>query len=129
MLKEEKEEIITNIVLSNIKEFAIRLGYSYLNGGYGYWEDGKGERHKISSMEDDYLENCINFVERGLEAIENQVITDIIGKHFKEFVREYDKGGLLKCKKLELTETILDQIKKGLIKTLETKKEELEGYC
>lgn len=128
MLKVEKEQIITRIILSNIEKFAIELGYSYLNGGYDKWEDGKGEIHKISSMEKDYLENCIHFVERGLDEIDTQSFTDEIREHFKKFVRKHDKDKLLKHKKLKLTESILKEIKKELKQTLKYKKDELKKY-
>lgn len=120
------EEIIIDILSRNIKEFASELGYSYVNGGYGYWEDGAGKIHEISSMNCAYIENCINFVDRGLDQIDDGIIDTGIQELFKGFVRKKDTDKELKYKRLEMTSLIMESTKKQLRNTLLAKKEELE---
>lgn len=100
----------------NYEELAIEVGYSYLNGGYGYWEDGSGKLHSYDSMDNDYLKNCINFVDRGIKEINNgeNGINNDIKRHLSKMIKEpsekdikYAKKqiiGMLKEKKEELKE-------------------------
>lgn len=95
---------------------AIEIGYSYLNAGEGYWEDGAGKTHSYDSMDNDYLKNCINFVDRGIKEIKNDEngITNIIKKQLSKMydepsdkdVKEAKKqiADILKKKKVELKE-------------------------
>lgn len=55
----------------NYEEIAKTIGYSYLNGGSFYWEDGCGNIKSYDSMNTVYLDNCIKFVERGIEKVKN----------------------------------------------------------
>lgn len=98
------------------EKLAISVGYSYLNGGIGYWEDGAGKVHSLDSMNNEYLNRCIKFIDRGIQEIsnnENTIKNDIK----KELSNIYNITGddeierakqeiikLLKIKKNELTE-------------------------
>lgn len=98
------------------EELAIKVGYSYLNAGEGYWEDGAGKTHSYDSMDNEYLENCINFVDRGIKEIKNDEngITNNIKKHLNKMSKKpSDKDvkeaksqivEILKAKKTELKE-------------------------
>ncbi len=100
----------------NYEKLAIEVGYSYLSGGYGYWEDGSGKIHSFDSMNNDYLKNCIDFVERGIKEINNDEygITNDIKEYLSKMAKEprekdieYAKKqivGILKGKKAELKE-------------------------
>lgn len=101
----------------NYKELAIKVGYSYLNGGYGYWEDGAGKMRSYDSMDNKYLDNCINFIERGIKEINN------------------DEYGITHDIKEQLSKTIKDPsekdiryAKKQITGILKEKKQELKEY-
>lgn len=53
----------------NIKKLAIELGYSYLEGKYGYWSNAAGKIISYDSMDNDYLKNCINFIDKGIKEL------------------------------------------------------------
>lgn len=100
----------------NFEELAINVGYSYLNAGKGYWEDGTGKTHSYDSMDNEYLKNCINFVDRGIKEIkndENDITNDIKRRLSKMSEKPSDKDvkeaknqivEILKEKKAELIE-------------------------
>lgn len=98
----------------NVKKIAIEIGFSYLNGGYGKWEDGSGMIHNIDSMSSKYLDNCINFIDKGIDEISSghldKVITDQIKKH---------SGG-------KVSKQCLKEVKSEMISILQDKKEEIE---
>ncbi len=103
--------------LENIKaeELAIDLGYSYLEGGYGRWTDGYGTTKQIRDLEKQHLENCINFVDRGIQEIEcGDVDIEIIKK--------------LKEKEIYISKEDIEIHKKRMIEILRNKKRELEEY-
>lgn len=95
---------------------AIKAGYSYLNAGEGYWEDGAGKTHSYDSMDNNYLTNCINFVDRGIKEIKNDEngITNIIKIQLSKMCEEPSEkdvkeakeqiAEILKKKKVELKE-------------------------
>lgn len=120
------DEMIIDILSSNIVKFASELGYSYVNGGYGCWEDCAGKIHEISSMNSKYIENCIDFVDRGINEIDEGRIDAAIKEHFAEFVKKMDKDKELKYKRLKMTDSIMESTKEQLRNTLLAKKEELE---
>ena len=99
------------------KKLAIKVGYSYLNGGYRRWEDGAGKIHSYESMDDDYLKNCINFVDRGIEELKNDKngITNIIKKHLSKMIDDPSEKDIKRAKK-QITEI------------LKAKKKELKEY-
>ncbi len=48
------------------EEIAILMGYSYLEAGKGKWQDGGNAIHDIRSMDNRYVANCKNFIEKGI---------------------------------------------------------------
>lgn len=101
----------------NYEKLAIEVGYSYLNGGYGYWEDGSGKIRSYDSMDNDYLRNCINFVDRGIKEInnsENEINNDI-KRHLNKMIKEP-------------TEKDIEYAKKQVVEILKEKKQELKEY-
>lgn len=85
------------------EELAIKIGYSYLNAGKGYWEDGAGKTHSYDSMDNDYLKNCINFVDRGIKEI-----TNIIKKQLNKMYEEPSDKDISKAKK-QIIEILKDK--------------------
>ena len=124
----EKEENIIRIVNYNIISFACDLGYSYLNAGDLKWENREGEVWELKSMRDEYLKNCVSFIERGIKELKNNFMDGTIRKKIVRFAREHDDDKILKGKHLECTDLILDNVRKSLIEELERKKSELEYY-
>lgn len=101
----------------NYEKIAIEVGYSYLNGGIGYWEDGSGKLHTYDSMDNEYISNCINFVDRGIKEINNGgngVIRDI-KKQLSELIEEP-------------SEEDIKLAKKQIVEILKIKKQELKEY-
>lgn len=101
----------------NFEELAIDVGYSYLNAGKGYWEDGEGKVHSYDSMDNEYLENCINFVDRGIKEIknnENGITNDI-----KRYLNKVHK---------DTSDKDVEYAKKQIIDILKEKKDELKEY-
>lgn len=125
---EEKEKNIIEIVNNHIKGFACELGYSYLNAGCSKWENGSGETLKLASMREDYLENCVSFIERGIEELDNESMDEEIKKTVISFARANDDEGVLKRKHLKATEAVVKNTRENLIKVLEDKKKEVEFY-
>lgn len=99
----------------DFEKLAIEVGYSYLNAGESYWEDGGGKIHSLDSMDNDYLENCINFVDRGIKELKNDEngITSIIKKQIS---RRYE----------EPSDKDVKEAKKQIIEILKEKKAELK---
>ncbi len=97
------------------EELAIKIGYSYLNAGKGYWEDGAGKTHSYDSMDNDYLKNCINFVDRGIKEI-----TNIIKKQLNKMYEEPSDKDISKAKK-QIIEILKD--KKSELKECKKKRE------
>ena len=99
------------------EKLAIKLGYSYLNGGYRRWEDGSGKIHTYESMDDNYLKNCINFVDSGIKEIKNDEngITNDIKKHLSKTIDDP-------------SEKDIERAKKEIIVILNAKKKELKEY-
>lgn len=104
------------------EELAIKIGYSYLNAGEGYWEDGAGKTHSYDSMDNDYLKNCINFVDRGIKEIKNNEneITNIIKKQLNKMHEEPSDKDISKAKK-QIIEILKD--KKSELKECKKKRE------
>lgn len=123
-----KEEKIIEIISRNINKFASNLGYSYLDGGRGYWQDVEGNIHEIALMDDGYLNNALAFVERGIQEIENGKMADDIKQNFKSFVKARDVNDDLKYKHLDMTDYVMKEIEGELKIALNQKKEELEKY-
>lgn len=101
----------------NFEKLAIDVGYSYLNGGSGYWEDGGGKVHSFDSMSNDYLDNCIKFVEKGIKEIENKKygITSDIKKSLSKIYKDP-------------SEDDINHAMKQILKILKSKKKELKEY-
>ena len=99
----------------NYKQLAINVGYSYLNGGYGKWEDGKGTINSYDAMDNKYLENCIQFVDRGINEIRNNKdgIVSYIGAELGKMIKNP-------------SEKDIEYAKEQIIEILKEKKEELE---
>lgn len=99
------------------KDLAISVGYSYLNGGSGYWEDDSGKIHSYDSMNNKYLDNCINFVERGIKEINNG-----------EYGITNDIKGQLRKTINDPSENDITYAKKQIVGLLKEKKQELKDY-
>ena len=69
----------------NVEKIAIDMGYWYIEAGYGKWQDGGGIVKSLKSMSSEYLENCSNFVERGITEIENGQVDKIIKQEIQQF--------------------------------------------
>ncbi|MGN0143084.1 MAG: hypothetical protein ACI4AD_12720 [Roseburia sp.] len=97
------------------KELAIEVGYSYLNGGYGCWEDGAGKIHSYDSMDNEYLNNCINFVDRGIKEIKNNEyeITKDIKRQLSKMIENP-------------SEKDIKHAKRQIVEILKEKKQELK---
>ncbi|MBQ3512539.1 MAG: hypothetical protein IJA32_01895 [Lachnospiraceae bacterium] len=74
------------VMYINYEKIAIEVGYSYLNGGYGYWEDRAEKLSSYDSMDNDYLKNCINFIDKGIKEIDDG--TNGINKDIKRYLCE-----------------------------------------
>ena len=125
---DEKELNVVEIVNHNITAFACELGYSYLNAGYSKWENGRGEVINLDSMDEVYLQNCVSFIEKGIEELEAEFVDNEIKKHVIQFSKDYDDDNVLKGKHLKATESIVENVRESIIKILQEKKEELETY-
>lgn len=99
----------------NVEQIAIEIGFSYLNGGYGKWEDGSGMIHKLDSMSSKYLDNCINFIDRGIDEIDSGYLDKIIKENIK---KQSGKG--------KVTKKCLEDVKLEMIRILQDKKDEIE---
>lgn len=102
----------------NVKKLSIELGYSYLEGKYGYWSNAAGKIISYDSMDNDYLKNCINFIDKGIKELKSNFIDSDIKKQIskmtnitQESISEKDVKSirkdiidLIKCKKSELVE-------------------------
>lgn len=99
----------------NIEQIAIEIGFSYLNGGYGKWEDGAGIIHKLDSMSSRYLDNCINFINRGIDEIDGGYLDKVIKERIKEHSGEE-----------KVSQKCLGDVKSEMIRILRDKKEEIE---
>ena len=98
----------------NVEKIAIDMGYWYIEAGYGKWQDGAGNVKTLKSMSCDYLENCRNFIERGIVEIEK-------GK-----VDKYIKQKIMKQINDDVTDEILVTVKKEMIDILMSKKNEID---
>lgn len=98
----------------NVEKIAIDMGYWYIEAGYGKWQDGGGIVKSLKSMSNEYLENCSNFVERGIEEIGNGQVDEII------------KKGIQKQGIDNVTEELLDTVKTDMINILKNKKNEID---
>lgn len=102
----------------DIDALASKLGYSYLDAGYGYWEDGGGKIHHYDSMDNNYIRNCKNFIDRGIKEIkEDEIVKDI----------KRQTANMLNITTEDITKDDLRYIKKELIELLKSKKEELKN--
>lgn len=99
----------------DVERFAINLGYSYLNGGYGKWEDGSGKVYELNSMPANYLKNCSNFVLKGIEEIESGNIDKEIAEKIKD---EYSE--------IDFSNEDINDIKNSIIDILKSKKDEID---
>ena len=99
----------------DVEKIAIEIGFSYLNGGYGKWEDGAGMVHKLDSMSSKYLDNCINFIDRGIEEINSGDLDKIIKK---EIIQHIGKE--------KVSKKCLEDVKSEMIQILQNKKDEIE---
>lgn len=104
-------------MIIDYKELAIKVGYSYLNGDNGYWEDDAGKLHSYDSMDNKYLDNCIKFVNKGIKELKNNgdVITKDIKKHLQK-------------QKEDINDEDVVHAKLGIIEILKDKKSELKEY-
>ena len=109
---DEKEKSIVEIVNCNITRFACDLGYSYLNAGDMKWENAKGETLELSSMREERLENCVSFIERGIEGLQNKSMDEVIERKVVMFSRKYDDDKILKGKHLKCNQVFL-HLKRG----------------
>jgi hypothetical protein len=125
---DKKEKNVIEIVNDNITRFACELGYSYLNAGYSKWENNSGETLKLNSMKGDYLQNCVSFIERGIEELESEDMDAEIKDLVIPFVRKHDEDRVLKGKHLKATELIVKNVRGSIIEELQEKKRELETY-
>ena len=107
-----------NIKDINFKKLAIDIGFSYLNGGYGYWENSQSKLHSYDSMDNNYLDNCIKFVDKGINEIKSNEygITNDVKNH------------LLKMMNEEPSEKDIKYAKKQILEILKEKKKELKEY-
>ena len=98
----------------NVEKIASDMGYWYIEAGYGKWQDGGGIVKSLKSMSNEYLENCSNFVGRGIAEIENGQVDKIIKQEIK-------KQGID-----NVTEELLDTVKMDMINILKNKKDEID---
>jgi|GEM_PF-6223570 hypothetical protein len=103
----------------NYEEIAKTIGYSYLNGGSFYWEDGCGNIKSYDSMNTVYLDNCIKFVERGIEKVKNSE-NDLDIKRRLSMLNDISIE--------EVSEKQLKKAQKEIINILKKKLNELKGY-
>ena len=111
MGKQEK-----NIKDLNVKKLAIEIGYSYLEGKYGYWSDSAGKIFSYDSMDNEYLKNCINFTDKGIKNLKGNSVDSDIKKQVSK---------MLNISKESITEKDIKCIKKDIINLLKEKKSEL----
>ena len=90
------------------------MGYLYIEAGYGKWQDSSGNVKTLKSMSSDYLENCSNFIERGIVEIEK-------GK-----VDKYIRQKIMKQTNDDVTDEKLVTVKKEMINILKSKKNEID---
>ena len=98
----------------NVEKVAIDMGYWYIEAGYGKWQDGAGNVKTLKSMSSDYLENCSNFIERGIAEIE------------KGMIDKYIRQKIMKQTNDDVTDEILVTVKKEMINILKSKKNEID---
>ena len=111
MGKQEK-----SIIDLNVKKLAIKIGYSYLEAKCGYWSDAAGKIHSYDSMDNDYLKNCINFIDRGIKELKGNSVDSDIKNH---------ASIMLNISKESITEKDIKSIKKDIIFLIKDKKSEL----
>lgn len=100
----------------NVKKLAIEIGYSYLEGKYGYWSDAAGKKISYDSMDNEYLKNCINFIDKGIKNLKGDSVDSDIKKQASK---------MLNVSKESITEKDIKSIKKDIINLLKDKKSEL----
>ncbi len=110
-----------NFSYEDIQKIAIKIGFSYLNAGFGKWEDGAGNVHPYNLMSDKYLNNCKKFIDKGIEEIQED------GMQINSSIRRC-LNDEFKISKDELTYAMLKSIKKQIIVILKEKKKEINNY-
>lgn len=100
----------------NVKKLAIEIGYSYLEGKYGYWSDAAGKIFSYDSMDNEYLKNCINFINKGIKELKGNSADSDIKKYASK---------MLNISKESITEKDIKSIKKDIIHLIKDKKSEL----
>ena len=100
----------------NIKKLAIELGYSYLEAKSGYWSNAAGKILSYDSMDNDYLKNCINFIDKGIKELKGNSVDSDIKKHTSK---------MLKISNESITEKDINSIKKDIIHMIKEKRSEL----
>lgn len=110
---EKQEKSIKDL---NVKKLAIEIGYSYLEGKYGYWSDSAGKILSYDSMDNKYLKNCINFIGKGIKNLKGDSVDSDIKKQASK---------MLNITKESITEKDIKSIKKDIINLLKDKKNEL----
>lgn len=96
----------------DINQLASDLGFSYLDGGFGFWEDSSGRTLRCRNMDKEHLKNSIKFIDKGIAEIKDGSVTNDIIK--------------LLSKDHKLEKDDIETIEKTLIELLSSKKKELE---
>ena len=99
------------------EKLAIELGFSYLNGGQGKWENSGGKQFSYDAMDSTYIENCIHYIDKGIEKLNNNDC-DI----YRDIKR------LLEKKEKQVLQSNIIEAMRQIAVILERKKEELNRY-
>lgn len=103
----------------DINGLASELGYSYLDAECGYWKDGADRIRSYDSMDNNYLKNCINFIDKGIKELKGELVTNDI----KNLI-----GKISNISTKEIKKSDIKYIKKELTNLLKEKKVEIKHY-
>lgn len=103
----------------NIKKLAVELGFSYLEGKYGYWSNAAGKIISYDSMDNDYLNNCINFIDKGIKELKNNSVDSDIKRQISKMINITQES---------ISEKDVKSIRKDIIDLIKCLKSELVEY-
>lgn len=124
----DAEQFIETELKFDIEEIVADTTYWYLACNQGEWVDAYNVKHTLDSMDEKYLKNCINEIEKGIAFCKQGYTSQKSGKG-KEYVFE-SLEKILK-KKISMSDQVKDTLKKYIeervTELLEEKKAEIQN--
>lgn len=119
---------LNNFIQTHIIKFTSEIGYSYIDAGYGFWQDGAGENHSLKSMDYEYLQNCYKFITRGISDIDDESIYRELIRDFSMTMNQFSKYKSVDFSNFKPSDEFLKTILNPVRKILINKRNELLQY-